>query len=50
MAKKILIVDDEKRFHEMYSMMLEDKGYDLTFAYDGDEAMQILEDDLLPQN
>ncbi len=44
MAKKILIVDDEKRFHEMYSMMLGDKDYDLTFAYDGDEAMQILWD------
>jgi len=44
MAKKILIVDDEKRFHEMYSMMFEDKGYDLAFAYDGEEALQILED------
>ncbi len=44
MAKKILIVDDEKRFQEMYSMMLGDKDYDLTFAYDGDEAMQIVED------
>jgi CheY-like chemotaxis protein len=44
MAKKILIVDDENRFHEMYSMMLGDKDYDLTFAYDGDEAMQILWD------
>ncbi len=44
MAKKILIVDDEKRFHDMYSMMLGDKDYDLDFAYDGDEAMQIVED------
>ncbi len=44
MAKKILIVEDEKRFQEMYSMMLGDKDYDLTFAYDGDKAMQILED------
>ena len=44
MAKKILIVEDEKRFHEMYSMMLGDKDYNLIFAYDGDEAMQILED------
>jgi CheY-like chemotaxis protein len=43
MAKKILIVDDEKCFHEMYSMMLGDKDYDLTFAYDGDEALHILE-------
>ena len=44
MAKKILIVDDEKCFHEMYSMMLGDKDYDLIFAFDGDEAMQTLED------
>ena len=44
MAKKILIVEDEKRFQEMYSMMLGDKDYNLIFAYDGDEAMQILED------
>ncbi len=44
MAKKILIVDDEKRFHEMYSMMLEGKDYNLVFAYDGDEAMQTLGD------
>lgn len=43
MAKKILIVEDEKRFHEMYSMMLGDKDYDLFFAFDGDEAMQKLE-------
>ncbi len=43
MAKKILIVEDEKRFHEIYSIMLGDKDYNLIFAYDGDEAMQILE-------
>ena len=29
MAKKILIVDDEKRFQEMYSMMLGGKDYNL---------------------
>ncbi len=44
MAKKILIVEDEKLFHEMYSIMLADKDYDLIFAYDGDEAMRRLED------
>ncbi len=43
MAKKILIVEDEKRFQEMYSMMLGDKDYNLFFAFDGDEAMQKLE-------
>ena len=44
MAKKILIVDDEKCFHEMYSMMLGDKDYDLAFAYDGREALHMLGD------
>jgi CheY-like chemotaxis protein len=44
MAKKILIVDDEKCFHEMYSMMLGGKDYDLISVFDGDEAMQTLED------
>jgi CheY-like chemotaxis protein len=44
MAKKILIVEDEKRFQEMYSMMLGDKDYNLSFAFDGDEAMNKLED------
>ena len=43
MAKKILIVDDEKCFHEMYSMMLGDNDYDLIFAFDGEEALHILE-------
>ena len=44
MAKKILIVDDEKRFHEMYSMMLGGKDYNLIFAYDGEEALEIVKD------
>ncbi len=44
MAKKILIVEDEKLFQEMYSIMLGGKDYDLIFAYDGDEAMRRLQD------
>ena len=44
MAKKILIVDDEKCFHEMYSMMLGGKDYNLVFAYDGEEALEIVKD------
>jgi CheY-like chemotaxis protein len=42
MSKKILIVEDEKSYHDLYRMMIEGKGYDITFVYDGDEAMQVL--------
>jgi CheY-like chemotaxis protein len=42
MAKKIMIVDDEKEFQEIYAVMLEGKDYNLISAYDGDEAMQML--------
>jgi CheY-like chemotaxis protein len=44
MKKKIMIVEDEKDFQEMYAGMFEGRGYNLIYAYDGDEAMQILED------
>ena len=44
MAKKIMIIDDENDFQEIYAVMLEGRGYNLTFAYDGDEAMQMLDD------
>jgi CheY-like chemotaxis protein len=40
MAKRILIVEDEKPFHEIYEAMLEGKGYDIIYAYDGGEAME----------
>ena len=43
MAKKILIVEDEKSFHDIYEAMLEDKGYDIICAYDGGEAMEKLQ-------
>ena len=43
MAKKILIVEDEKSFHDLYKGMLEGKGYDFISAYDGDEAMEKVE-------
>ena len=43
MAKKILIVEDEKSFHDLYKEMLEGKGYDFISAYDGDEAMEKVE-------
>ncbi len=44
MSKKIMIVEDEKAFHDLYTIMFEDKGYDIIYAYDGDEAMEKLED------
>ncbi len=46
MAKKIMIIDDERDFQEIYATMLEGRGYDLIYAYDGDEAMQMLNDNI----
>jgi len=43
MSKKIMIVEDEKAFHDLYRIMLEGKDFDITYAYDGDEAMIKLE-------
>jgi CheY-like chemotaxis protein len=45
MSKKIMIVEDEKAFHDLYTIMFEGKGYDIIYAYDGDEAMEKLEKD-----
>ena len=46
MAKKIMIVDDEREFQEIYTIMLEGRGYNLIYAYDGVEAMQMLDDNI----
>jgi CheY-like chemotaxis protein len=46
MEKKIMIIDDERDFQEIYSIMLEGRGYNLIYAYDGDEAMQMLNDNI----
>jgi len=46
MAKKIMIIDDESDFQEIYTTMLEGRGYNLTYAYDGNEAMQMLENNI----
>ncbi len=43
MAKKIMIVEDEQYFQEFYANILEERGYDLIDTYDGDEAMEILD-------
>ncbi len=43
MNKKIMIVEDEKAYHDLYRIIFEGKGYDIIYAFDGDEAMQALE-------
>ncbi len=43
MNKKIMIVEDEKAYHDLYRIIFEGKDYEINYAYDGDEAMQVLE-------
>ena len=43
MAKRILIVEDEQPFHDLYKGMLKGNGYDIKSVYDGDEAMEEVE-------
>jgi len=42
MTKKILIVEDEHHFHELYTAMLEDTDYEIIHVYDGEEALEKL--------
>lgn len=42
MAKKIMIVEDEKDFQDMYTAFFEDKDYEIVFEYDGNEALEKL--------
>ncbi len=41
-GKKILVVDDEKPIAEILRYTLEQEGYLVSVAYDGDEALQLL--------
>ncbi|MDY6864190.1 MAG: response regulator [Thermodesulfobacteriota bacterium] len=43
MSKKILIVDDEDEMISFLSAFLEDNGFKVTSAYDGDQALKMLE-------
>ena len=43
MYKKIMIVEDEEHFHDLYKEILEGNGYDIISVYDGDEAMEKVE-------
>lgn len=50
MSKKILVVDDEKPIADILRFNLEKEGYDVSLAFDGDEAVQkaiALEPDLM---
>nr|WP_066506853.1 response regulator [Abyssisolibacter fermentans] len=40
MSKKILVVDDEKPIADILRFNLEKEGYDVSLAYDGDEAVK----------
>lgn len=44
MSKKIMIVEDDQSFHDLYKELLEDTDYETTCTYDGDEAMEKLEE------
>jgi two-component system response regulator VicR len=40
MAKKILIVDDEKNIVDILSFILKKEGYEIITAYDGKEGLE----------
>ncbi|MHC4270270.1 MAG: response regulator [Planctomycetota bacterium] len=46
MGKTIMVVDDDRIFHDLYTEMLEDTEYRLIHAYDGDEALHGLEQEV----
>jgi len=45
MSKKIMIVEDDQSFHDLYTELLEDTDYQVTCTYDGEDAMEKLEYD-----
>jgi CheY-like chemotaxis protein len=45
MSEKIMIVEDEKAFHDLYRIMFEGRDYDISYIYDGDTAMEKLVED-----
>ncbi len=44
MRKKIMIVEDDQSFHDLYMDLLIDTGYEIICTYDGDEAMEKLDE------
>lgn len=45
MPKKILIVEDEAELHKAYKMLLTAEKYTVLSAFDGQEALDLLEDE-----
>ena len=45
MAYRLLIVDDEKEIVESLTLRLKREGYEVSTAFDGEEALQKLRDD-----
>jgi CheY-like chemotaxis protein len=43
MGKTIMIVEDDNHFQKLYTNLLEDTEYEIMRAYDGDEALELLE-------
>ncbi len=43
--KKILVVDDEESIHLLYKEELEDEGYEVSSALNGEEALEIFDKD-----
>lgn len=41
---KILVIEDEKALNEAYQLVLERAGHEVKVAYDGQEALDILND------
>lgn len=44
MARRILVVDDNEKIVEVLSAYLEQEGYDVVTAFDGDAAMRVAEE------
>ncbi len=44
MSKKIMIVEDDQSFHDLYMDLLEGTEYEIISTYDGDEAMERLDE------
>jgi DNA-binding response OmpR family regulator len=43
MPKKVLVVDDEKQIAKLVALSLTRAGYEVIVAHDGDEALQMIE-------
>jgi CheY-like chemotaxis protein len=45
---RVLVVDDERTFTDLLATFLEDEGYEVDRAYDGEQALQALQSNELP--